>query len=38
MDFLKDNPRFSFTYGKKAFEQLEYTTEQTQDGDKLITV
>ena len=38
MDFLKNNPRFSFTYGGKAFAQLSFTTEQTLDGNKLTTV
>jgi len=38
MDFLKNNPRFSFAYGGIRFEHLAYKAEQTQDGNKLTTV
>ena len=38
MDFLKNTPRFRFTYGGRAFAQLPYTTEQTCDANKLTTV
>ena len=38
MDFLKNNPRFSFSYGGKVFAQMTYTMEQTCDANKITTV
>ena len=38
MDLLKNSPRFRFTYGKIPFEQLQYTSEKTQEDNKLTTV
>ena len=38
MEFLKNNIRFSFTYGETAFEHLKYSTKQRQEGNKITTV
>ena len=37
MEFLKNNRRFSLTYGGIAFDELKYTLKATEEGDTLTT-
>lgn len=38
MDFLKNNRRFSFVYGGKSADELEYSSKSTEDGNELTTI
>ena len=38
MDFLRNNRRFDFVYGKTPFSDLDCNVRQTETGDELITI